>query len=86
MFADTYILLSDTCFLQVIEPLLRVLDSLATAQTVVLLAASIAHSPETIRRFVAAASARGFVVEVHNPILPMYSTSPCSHRKKWVRR
>ena len=50
--------------LQVVEPLLGALDVLMTAgRTVVLLAASMQHSPETLRAFVTRAAERGYGVE-----------------------
>ena len=48
----------------VVEPLLTALSALATEATVVLLAASLQHSPETLRLFKRAAAAAGFAVTV----------------------
>lgn len=49
--------------LPVVQPLLQALRALASAETEVLLAASLQHSPETIRAFAVAAEADGFRVE-----------------------
>ena len=48
---------------QVVEPLLGALCALCSRQTTVLLAASLQHSPETIRSFRRAAAAAGFDVQ-----------------------
>ena len=48
---------------QVVAPLLTALRALATTQTTVLLAASLQHSPETIRLFSERAEASGYTVE-----------------------
>lgn len=48
-----------------VEPLLRAIGALATAgRTTVLLAASMQHSPETLRAFASRAAAEGFGVEL----------------------
>ena len=48
---------------QVVQPLLTALEALVGKRTTVLLAASLQHSPETIRLFVRAAREAGFEVE-----------------------
>ena len=48
---------------QVVTPLLTALGALAGVETTVLLAASLSHSPETIRLFSKRAEESGFVVE-----------------------
>ena len=55
----------------VVEPLLHALRALATRGTTVLLAASIQHSPETLRAFVAAATA-----SFHVALLPFEEQGP----------
>jgi len=49
---------------QVVQPLLHALSALTTRNTIALLAASLQHSPETIRLFKHTAAAAGFYVEL----------------------
>lgn len=50
---------------QVVQPLLAALSAVCSPQTVIVLAASMLHSPETLRLFSSSARARGFDGELY---------------------